>query len=335
MLLKDYIVYGLTGVLSADMSIATFSFYFDIYNKCYWQDMLRAIGITEDQLPPLTEPCSVIGTLTARMAAATGLSEKTTVNTGTLDHFAGMIGTGSTAPGSVTLSTGTTMVLATMTDGKPDPACDLALHYGFLPDTYIALPVMESGGVCLDWFRRTCMGNLDYDTLNTQLLASPESKLLFLPYLVGTNAPEFDREATGVFFGLRQEHTAAQMAKAVMEGVCFVLRKNCEDIRNKGTQLRSIVATGGGAKSHVWCQLQADITGLPVEVPAVTEAGCLGAAMIAAWRCGQYESLEAAAKDVKIVRRYTPNTTQAIENKYRKFCKLYEAALAIENDTEV
>ena len=329
MLLKDYIVYGLTGKKLSDMSIATFSFYFDIYGKRYWQEMLSAIGITEDQLPPLTEPCTVAGTITAQVAAATGLSAETRVNIGTLDHFAGMIGTGNTAPGGMTLSTGTTMVLTAMADGTPDPDWDMALHYGFLPDTYIMLPVMESGGVCLDWFRRTCMNNLDYDTLNKELLAAPETGLLFLPYLVGTNAPEFDREATGVFFGLRQEHTNIQMAKAVMEGVCFVLRKNVEDILSKGTKISSIVATGGGAKSPVWCQLQADITGLSVEVPAVTEAGCLGAAMIAAWTAGQYENLQAAAKDVKMIRRYTPNGGAALEKKYRKFCKLYDAMLSI------
>lgn len=329
MLLKDYIVYRLTGKKCADMSIATFSFYFDIYGKCYWQEMLQAIGITEEQLPQLIEPCTMVGTLTESVAAATGLSAKTCVNVGTLDHFAGMIGTGNTAPGGMTLSTGTTMVLTAMTEGTPDPDCDLALHYGFKPDTYVMLPVMESGGVCLDWFRRTCMNSMDYDTLNAELLKAPETGLLFLPYLVGTNAPEFDREASGVFFGLRQEHTNIQMAKAVMEGVCFVLRKNVEDILSKGTKISSIVATGGGAKSAVWCQLQADITGLPLEVPAVTEAGCLGAAMIAARSQGQYETLEAAAKDVKMVRAYTPNPSPAIEEKYRKFCKLYEAALEI------
>lgn len=333
MLLKDYIVYGLTGKKLSDMSIATFSFYFDIYGKCYWQEMLNAIGITESQLPPLAEPCTVAGGLTPETAAVTGLSTETKVNIGTLDHFAGMIGTGNTAPGGMTLSTGTTMVLTAMTDGKPDPAWDMALHYGFLPDTYIMLPVMESGGVCLDWFRRTCMNNLDYDTLNAEILKAPETDILFLPYLVGTNAPEFDREATGVFFGLRQEHTNIQMAKAVMEGVCFVLRKNVEDILSKGTKISSIVATGGGAKSPVWCQLQADITGLPVEVPAVTEAGCLGAAMIAAWNEGQYESLEAAAKDVKMIRKYTPEFTETMEKKYQKFCKLYDAMLEIAKDS--
>ena len=80
-----------------DMSIATFSFYFDIYGKCYWKQMLDAIGITEAQLPELIEPCSVAGALTAGAAKAAGLTTETLVNVGTLDHFAGMIGTGNTA----------------------------------------------------------------------------------------------------------------------------------------------------------------------------------------------------------------------------------------------
>lgn len=79
------------------------------------------------------------------------------------------------------IGTGTTTVLTAMTEDTPDPDCDLALHYGFKPDTYMMLPVMESGGVCLDWFRRTCMNNLDYDTLNAELLKVPETDLLFLP----------------------------------------------------------------------------------------------------------------------------------------------------------
>ncbi len=92
MLLKDFVVFKLTGVKAADMSIATFSFYFDIYEKRYWANMLDAIGVRESELPPLTEPCSVIGNLTAGAAEAMGLTAKTEVNCGTLDHFAGMIG---------------------------------------------------------------------------------------------------------------------------------------------------------------------------------------------------------------------------------------------------
>jgi len=333
MLLKDYIVYCLTGEKKADMSIATFSFYFDIYNKCYWQEMLEAIGISENQLPQLCEPCSVAGNLTAEVAEKMHLSTDTRVNVGTLDHFAGMIGTGNIAPGGITLSTGTVMALATMC-GTPTPkSCGCAMHYGFLPDTYVMLPVAESGGVSLEWFRRSCM-EADYDKMNKTLAKRGPNELLFLPYLVGTNAPEFDSGATGVFWGLRQEHDAIDMAGAVMEGVSFVLRKNCEHIRAKGVNLERIIATGGGAKSAIWCQMQADITGLPVCIPAEKEAACLGAAMVCAVSEGQFESLQAAVEEcVGMNAQYEPHPTARLDRKYRQFCALYEAALKI-NDIE-
>ena len=330
MLLKDYVVYCLTGVKMADMSIATFSFYFDIYNKVYWQEMLNAIGVSEDQLPPLCEPCAVAGTLKEKLAEGMGISCGTKVNVGTLDHFAGMIGTGNIAPGGITLSTGTVMALAAMC-GVPAPrSCGIAMHYGFLPDTHVMLPVAESGGVSLEWFRRSCMGTTDYDTMNAELLKRQPNELLFLPYLVGTNSPEFDTDATGVFWGLRQEHDAIDMAGAVMEGVSFVLRKNCDYIAKNGVQPKAIIATGGGAKSPVWCQLQADITGLPVRIPAEKEAACLGAAMIAAVSDGRWNGYEEAVTDcVSMLHQYDPNPTERLERKYRRFCALYEAGLAI------
>lgn len=330
MLLKDYIVYRLTGEKTADMSIATFSFYFDIYDKCYWKDMLNAIGITEAQLPVLTEPCTVVGTLTDKAAGELGLTTMTQVNTGTLDHFAGMIGTGNTAIGGVTLSTGTVMALTAMSAEPAPRDSGIAMHYGFLPDTHVMLPVVESGGVSLEWFRRTCMPETGYDEMNEVLAERGRNSLLFLPYLVGTSAPEFDAGATGMFWGLRQEHDAFDMAHAVMEGVAFVLRKNTENIRQKGTELREIIATGGGAKSPIWCQLQADITGLPVSVPVEKEAACLGAAMIAAVSHGRYSDFGAAAKEcVAMQKQYQPAPTEELEKKYRRFCALYEASVAV------
>ena len=329
MLLKDYVVYFLTGVKLSDMSIATFSFYFDIYNKCYWKEMLEAIGVSEKQLPALCEPCTVAGGLTAEMAQALGLATSTQVNVGTLDHFAGMIGTGNIAPGGITLSTGTVMAMATMC-GEPTPkSCGNAMHYGFLPNTWVMLPVAESGGVSLEWFRRNCM-QVDYDVMNAELAKREPNELLFLPYLVGTNAPEFDAEANGVFWGLRQEHDAIDMAGAVMEGVSYVLRKNCEYIAKNGMKPTGIIATGGGAKSPIWCQLQADITGLPVSIPKEKEAACLGAAMIAAVHGGKYADYTAAVADcVAMTMSYQPNPTDRLEKKYRRFCALYKAALEI------
>ena len=329
MLLKDYIVFALTGKKLSDMSIATFSFYFDIYNKVYWKEMLEAIGVRESQLPALCEPCTVAGGLLPEVAARLQLSVDTQVNVGTLDHFAGMIGTGNITPGGITLSTGTVMAMATMC-GEPTPkCCGNAMHYGFLPNTWVMLPVAESGGVSLEWFRRSCM-QADYDEMNATLAKREPNELLFLPYLVGTNAPEFDAEANGVFWGLRQEHDAIDMAGAVMEGVSFVLRKNCEYIARNGMKPTAIIATGGGAKSPIWCQMQADITGLPVLIPTEKEAACLGAAIIAAVGDGHFAGYQAAVDScVRMQTQWEPHPTERLERKYRRFCALYKAALEI------
>ena len=331
LLLKDYVVYALTGEKRSDMSIATFSFYFDIYEKCYWKKMLDAIGITPAQLPPLAEPCSVAGNLTAEAAKAMQLSRDTRVNIGTLDHFTGMIGTGNVTLGGMTLSTGTVMALTTMAQEPCPRDSGIAMHYGFLPDTHVMLPVAESGGASLEWFKRTCMGEIGYDEMNRVLLEREKpNALIFLPYLVGTNAPEFDADASGVFFGLRQEHDVFDMACAVMEGVSFMLRKNCDHIREKGTKIERIIATGGGAKSPVWCQLQADVTGVPVVIPAEKEAACLGAAIIGAVSDGVFASYgDAAEKIVKFEKRYEPNDHAKFEKKYQKYCALYDAMLKV------
>jgi len=333
MLLKDYVVYYLTGVMLSDMSIATFSFYFDIYNKCYWKKMLQAIGVDEKQLPPLAEPCAVAGKLTTELTARLGLTTTPDINIGTLDHFAGMIGTGNIAPGGITLSTGTVMAMTAMAEEPVARNTGIAMHYGFLPDTHIMLPVVESGGVSLEWFRKNCMPEVDYDRMNQVLAERGGNKLIFLPYLVGTNAPEFDAHATGVFWGLRQEHDAYDMAHAVMEGVAFVLRKNCEAIEAKGTRLQSIIATGGGAKSDIWCQLQADITGLPILVPEEKEAACLGAAIIAAVTDGAIADLKEAAGMIGIKKRFEPHYSEETERKYRRFCKIYDMSLKICEDS--
>jgi len=248
-----------------------------------------------------------------------------------LDHFTGMVGTGNVQMGGMTLSTGTVMALTTMAAEPAPRDSGIAMHYGFQPDTHIMLPVAESGGASLEWFRRTCMGDISYDQMNTELQKRDlPNNLIFLPFLVGTNSPEFDTDANGVFFGLRQESDVYDMACAVMEGVAFMLRKNCDHIRAKGTEISYIIATGGGAKSPIWCQLQADITGLPVVIPTEKEAACLGCAIIGAVSDGLYASYqEAADKIISFQHRYEPVDHAKYEKKYEKYCALYEAMLKV------
>lgn len=324
MLLKDFVVFYLTGNKFSDMSIATFSFYFDIYNKCYWKEMLDAIGITEDKLPSLAEPCSVAGNIKYDIARKLGLEGPVKVNVGTLDHFAGMIGTGNICKGKITLSTGTVMAMSTFSKENASDVQGIAMHYGFLPDTHIMLPVAESGGVSLEWFKSACMKDVSFSDIDAEIEKRGRNSLLFLPYLVGTNSPEFDSRATGVFWGLRAEHDAFDMAHAVMEGVAFLLKKNCEHIEKNGSAIKTIIATGGGAKSDVWCQLQADITGLPIMIPKEKEAACLGAAIIAAVSDGKIESFEKATELIEFDKVFEPSEDKVLNEKYIQFNKLYQ-----------
>ena len=331
MLLKDYVVFYLTGKKLADMSIATFSLYFDIYKKCYWQEMLCAIGVSERQLPALAEPCTDAGILLPEIAQRIGAGREAVVNIGTLDHFAAMVGTGNIQPGGINLSMGTVMALATIAPDRSKLGENVAVHYGFLPDTYVLLPVASSGGVSLEWFRRTCMPQVDYGELN-RVIAQREGcgQVLFLPYLVSGNAPEFDADATGVFWGLRQSNDCFDMARAVMEGVSFLLRKNCQSLKDAGLPCDSILAVGGGTKSALWCQMWADIAGIPVKIPQEQEAACLGAAMIGAVAEGLFaDYVTAVATCVSVKEEYTPRNSAHYEEKYRKFCALYQATLNI------
>ena len=337
MLLKDYVVFYLTGIKSSDMSIATFSFYFDIYKKCYWQKMLDAIGINEDKLPPLVEPCTRIGNIKSDICTILGLEGETKINTGTLDHFAGMIGTGNIGDGKITLSTGTVMAMATFAKEPASEVRGIAMHYGYLPDTHIMLPVAESGGVSLEWFKTSCMKDTSYDEMNKILSERQKNQILFLPYIVGTNSPEFDSRATGVFWGLRQEHDSFDMAYAVMEGVAFLLKKNCEHIEKNGTQIKEIIATGGGSKSAIWCQLQSDITGFPVMIPKEKEAACLGAAIIAAVSDGKLESYEKATDLIEFEKIFKPGANKQLAKKYQQFNALYDFSCSLiegENENE-
>ncbi len=322
-LLKDYIAYRLSGRLFCECSIATFSFYFDIHNRCYWNKMLDIIGIRPEQLPELIEPGTEIGGLTAEVAEETGLGDAV-VNVGTLDHFAGMIGTGNIAPGIVTESTGTVMAMSVMAEL---PLCEketAALHYGPFPGTYVFLPVCESGGISLNWFRDRFLPGVSFEEIDRELNRRVYSgELLFLPYINGTNAPEFDSDATGVFVGLKARHDAYDMAGAVMEGVALLLNRTLESLSTPPT---SIISTGGGAKSPLWLQMKADITGIPVNVPREKEAALLGAAIMGAVNAGIYASYEEAVqKAVQIDKCYLPRPYN--ERKKEAYRIMYDAMI--------
>lgn len=330
LLLKDYIIYRLCGSLIGDYSIYSFSYYFDIQKKCYWKDILDYCGVDISMLPTPAPSGTIAGNLSeALQCENAGLTAATKINIGTLDHFAGMIGTGSIREGQVSESAGTVLSIAVITPNPVFEGGNIPNYCGPFPDSYVLLPVFESGGFSMEWYKKEFLKDVNYNELNKEIENRKNAGTnppIFLPYLTGVNPPEFGRNASGVFFGLHAEHDRFDMAYSVMQGVACVLRKNLDYLENSGVKIEKIISTGGGAKSSVWTQIKADITGRPIIIPENEEAPCLGAAIMATVSEGIYHSYEEAITAcVSVKQIFDTHKNKQSELIYTLHCKVYTA----------
>lgn len=327
LLLKDYVLFRLTGRFVGEHSIYPFSCYFDITKKEYWHEPLEYCGVKPGQLPELVPPCSVVDEVLPAVAAAAGLPRGSVANAGTLDHFAGMIGTGNVGVGMVSESAGTVSSIATFVSEPFAASARIPVYCGPFENSYIYLPVCESGGISLEWFRNAFMPDVSFRDIDENCAArSADSRLVFLPYLTGVNPPEFDPNTTGVFYGAGIGHDRYDFALAILYGVASLLRKNIDFFRAAGIGVERIISTGGGAKSSLWSQIKADVCGLPVVVPENQEAPCLGAAIIGAVGEGMYPGYaEAIAAAVRMRTTFAPGADrERYEEKYRRFLAVYD-----------
>ncbi len=328
LLLKDYIAFRLCGKMAGDHSIYCFSHYFHITERNYWKEILDYCSVQVRQLPQLMPSGSIAGFLKEEFACPkSGLSEGTKINIGTLDHFAGMIGAGCIKKGQISESAGTVLSLAAFTEKPVFDSGRVANYCGPFPDSYVLLPVCESGGFSMEWFKNQFLQDTSYGELN-KILKERErlTPLIFLPYLTGVNAPDYNEDASGVFFGIRAGYDRYDLAFAVMQGVACMLRKNLDSLKQSGVQIDKIISTGGGARSPIWTQLKADFAGHVIEVPDNEEAPCLGAAVMAAVQEGFYKTYEEAiAACVSIKHQYQPSKDPAFERTYQLFCRTYDA----------
>jgi len=330
LLLKDYIVLRLCGNLAGDHSIYGFSHYFDIQKKCYWEDILNYCGVSEAQLPPLMPSGSIAGTLLPELCIPdSGLTAMTKINIGTLDHFAGMIGTGSIQEGQISESAGTVLSIAAITKEPVINEGRLPNYCGPFPNSYVLLPVCESGGFSMEWFKKQFLEEISYTELNEVLRKRMTNCVpVFLPYLTGVNSPDYEHDACGTFFGIHAHHDKFDMALSIMEGVACLLKRNIDYFEKSGLKIEKIISTGGGAKSPVWTQLKANITGHTIEVPANEEAPCLGAAIMGAVTEGVFSSYEDAIQAcIKIKGNYIPSSESVYQKTYQLFLNVYTSLL--------
>jgi sugar (pentulose or hexulose) kinase len=326
LMIKDFIAYRLTGKIAAEVSTQAFSYLFDVNSGNYWSEMVEFCGLSERQLPEIisagTDIGPVLGAVGDRLPRCAGY----TVNVGALDHFAAMIGTDSYRPRVVSESAGSVLSLSTLAepDWQFDPGHLISFHRGIGADDIVLFSCADNGGVVFDWFRNT-FGATGYDELERALLERDHTDApLFLPFLTGTNPPEYYAKPGGAFVNLRLAHDQTDMAYAVQEGVAHLLRSNVDYLAT--STLTGIVSSGGGAQSRYWNQLKADICGLQVSVPAEPEAACRGAAVLALVAADELSTWSEAAQlnpvDVEV---YTAAPTPSHEQRYGRYRKTVSA----------
>jgi xylulokinase len=244
------------------------------------------------------------------------------------------------------VSTGTAEVVEVASQA---PILDKALRKGnisvyrhVVPGLYLAMTLNHSGGLLLRWFRDTLgrweveqarlEGQDAYDRILGGVPSGPTS-LFVLPHFAGSGTPWLDTSSKGAVLGLTFATGRKEIAKAILEGLCFELRINLDLLRRSGIEIAELHAVGGGAKSTLWLELKADICQIPLRVPKVTDAACLGAALLAGVGAGVYPDLRGAARrTVQYARRVLPDRERvaAYEARYALYRQVYPTLKALQ-----
>ncbi|WP_276275162.1 FGGY-family carbohydrate kinase [Haladaptatus sp. QDMS2] len=307
---KDVLTHRLTGECATDPSEGSVFYGPDAE---YDERVFDALDIEEayDALPPVVASTEPVGTVTKAAAAQTGLPEGTPVATGLQDVAACTLGAGIVSQGDGLIILGTWGQSVAVLDKPGDGDEGLPRRY---LDGWLRYKGIRSGAACVEWFVENCGGDWrqeatergcsPYDVYEEAVagVASGANGLVFHPFLKGSTD---DPNSAGGFYGLRLEHTTAHMLRAIYEGVAITQTSALDSI---DANLDAIRLTGGGAQSETWTQLFADISALPVKVPAERETGALGAALCGGVAAGVYPNAGTAVeRTVGTARRYDPD----------------------------
>ena len=334
---KDYLRFKLTGVHATEVSDASGTALFDVKNRRWSREVLDAAQIPYSFMPECAESIEITGHVHAEAAALTGLAAGTPVAGGGGDNAAGAVGSGVVETGLVSSTVGTSGVVFAYSDTPAtDPKLRVHTFCHAVPGKWHTMGVSLSAGGSLRWLADTFFqpegvvsrttGGDRYALMAdgaAQVAAGAEG-LIFLPYLTGERTPYPDADARGVFFGMTLRHKREHFTRAVMEGVAYALNDSFQIFGELGIPITQVRAGGGGAKSAVWRQIHADVTGRPHVTLSVDEGPALGAALIAAVGVGAYPSVaDACAATVQTAAVTEPDP--AVHAKYAEYYAVYQA----------
>ncbi|HEY3331869.1 MAG TPA: xylulokinase [Capsulimonadaceae bacterium] len=324
---KDYVRLKLTGVYATEVSDASGTALFDVKNRRWSREVLEAAQIPYDWMADCAESVAVTGWISAAAAAQTGLAEGTPVVGGGGDQAAGAVGTGVVETGIVSSTIGTSgVVFAYADEPATDPKMRIHTFCHAVPGKWHVMGVHLSSGGSLRWLRDEFYKGASYDVLNQEAGAVlPGSEgLVFLPYLTGERTPYPDPYAKGTFFGITLRHGRGHFARSVMEGVTYSLRDSFEIFKELGVEINEVRASGGGAKSPLWRQINADAIGAEHVTLSIDEGPALGVALLAAVGTGAFATVADACKTaIKVTNRVRP--IGAHTETYNRFYPVYRS----------
>ncbi len=332
---KDFVRFRLTDEFATDVSDASGTLLFDVTHRRWSREMLSAIGVDSKLLPRAYESPEITGKITREAAQATGLAAGTPVVAGGGDQAASAVGNGIVSPGLTSATLGTSGVIFTYTDEpKLDPQGRIHTFCHAVPGKWHVMGVTQGAGLSLRWFREHFAaaevrlardtGTDAYDLIIKEAEQVPAGSegLLWLPYLMGERTPHLDAEARGMWFGLTAAHTRAHLIRSILEGVAFSLRDSLEIFKELEIPVKEIRASGGGSRSFLWRQIQADIYGKELVTLGTSEGSAFGAALLAGVAAKVYSSVEESARQtIQVRERLFPEAKRAAS--YDRYYQVY------------
>lgn len=345
MLPKDYVRFRLTGERAIDMADASGTLLLDVTNRRWSSEVLGKTDIKIELLPALFESPQVCGKVSAEGAKATGLRDGTPVVAGAGDQAAGAVGMGIARAGAVSATIGTSGVVFASTDRPAmDPQGRLHTFCHAIPGRWHVMGVTQAAGLSLRWYRdqfgaaspglQKKSRRDPYDVLAEEAGAAPVASegAFWVPYLMGERTPHLDPNARAALIGLSASHKRGHVIRAIMEGVAFSLKDTFTIFDEMKIPVTSIRLGGGGARSPLWRQIQADVYGHEVEIVQAEEGAAYGAAILAGNGAGAWKSVEEACDAVvRVAKRIKPNpkNSAAMQTAYQTYRKIYPALRGI------
>jgi len=333
----SFVAYRLTGELGVDFSNASSTLLMDVRTRQWSQQMCDVFEIPPRLLPPIYPATRVIGTLLPGMAERLGLGAATKVILGSGDEHAACLGAGVTRPGLVCDIAGTAEpVCASSQAALFDDSGLVETHCHADPDLWLLENPGFASGANYRWFRdqfsfqevrRAAQEGGDaYTLLNAAAETVPAGSdgLIMLPCLMGAMAPTWNALARGTFMGFTLAHRREHFCRAILEASAYAIRDITDQMLRMGLPLQEIRAVGGGARSPLWRQIKADVTGLPVSITETVETTALGAGILALAGSGLIDTLsEAVGLTTHVIERRDPDP--ATRARYDEYYQLYRA----------